>query len=164
MKLVGLNEKYILSLFPTSVSEYCWLIMWVSGCIWEYKSLTLSLIVYLSFSSTFPHLLSLLSRAGDEPSLQRCFIHSDTWPIWKSNNTVCTQYPGHSITRVVVVKKQQLSYSYSINNTTAQKHKQIPKCKHVHLPFVTQHSKMQYTSLLGVRLGPSGVIALILVR
>lgn len=106
--------------------------------------------MYLSFSPTFPPLLSLslLSRAGDEPSLQQCFIHNDTWPIWKSNNTVCAQYPGHSITRVVVVKKQQLSYSYSINNTTAQKHKQIPKCKHVHLPFVTQHSKMQYTSLL----------------
>lgn len=25
--------------------------------------------------------------------------------------------------------------------------KKIPKCKHVHLPFVTQNSKMQYTSL-----------------
>lgn len=97
-------EIYSLS-FRTSVCEYCWLIIWVSGCISEYKSLSFCLFTFLFLPPFLPLLsLFLLSRAGDEPSLQRCFIHNDTWPIWKSNNTVCTQYPGHSITRAVVVK------------------------------------------------------------
>ncbi len=99
-----------------------------------------------------PPFLPLLSLSLSSPGLVMNLLYSGALftktPGPSENQTQSAlSIQGIQLPGLLLLKKQQLSYHYSINKTTTQKHKQIPKCKHVLLPFVTQNSKMQYTSL-----------------
>ncbi len=100
----------------------------------------------------FSHHFSPFSLSLSSPGLVMNLLYSGALftktPGPSENQTQSAlSIQGIQLPGLLLLKKQQLSYHYSINKTTTQKHKQIPKCKHVLLPFVTQNSKMQYTSL-----------------